>query len=73
MTSLPLGVDDAAGIAWQSAGRRDGDDAVALDPEVPGAHALGRHDLPTADHEIKHENHLRAVGGLGAMSRPHVI
>ena len=48
------GVDDAAGVGRQRAGRRDGDDALALDTDVPGAHALWRHDLSTADHEIEH-------------------
>ncbi len=47
-------VNDAAGLVWQRARRGDGDDALALDIDVPGAHALGCHDLSTADHEIEH-------------------
>ena len=47
-------VDDAGGVAWQRTGRGDGDDALALDADVPGAHALGSDDLSTADHEIEH-------------------
>ena len=51
---LASGVHDAAGVAGQRAGRADGDDALALDTDLPGAHALGSHDLSTADHEIEH-------------------
>src|SRR5881397_3384554 len=40
--------------AGERAGRSNGDDAFALDADVPGAHTLGRHDLSAADHEIEH-------------------
>ena len=51
---LAGGVDDAGDVAGQRAGRGDGDDAFALDADVPGADALGSDHLSTTDHEIEH-------------------
>src|SRR5207249_5052637 len=47
-------VDHPRALRRQRPRGGDGDDALAVDPDVPCAHALGRDDLPTANEEIDH-------------------
>jgi hypothetical protein len=62
------GVDDATDIARERSGLRDGDDPLALHGDVPGAHAPGRHDLPSTNDEVKHGGLLDLKGTVGGVS-----
>ncbi len=47
-------VDHAGTLRRQRARGGDGDDALAIDADVPRPHALGGDHLPTANEEIEH-------------------
>ena len=63
-TIRPDGVEDPGPVRRQRPGEREHGDALALDPDVPGAHALGVIDRAAADHEV--ERHAASVARASA-------
>jgi len=51
---LAAGVDDAAGIFRQGAGRAERDDLLALHADIQRRDTVGHHNLSTLDHEVEH-------------------
>jgi hypothetical protein len=70
---LADGVDDAAGIARQGAGRAQRDDLLALHADIEPGDTVGHHNLSTLDHEVEHGSPPAATFAVAATAHTRPV